>query len=60
MRKVQVYRVSAIAPSGARKLVAENLNGTRAAILAREIKDRGFQSKVSDAGMRAFTPRKGF
>jgi hypothetical protein len=55
VRKGMSYAVTAVAPTGARKVIASAVGPTRAAKLALEIKARGFGVEVAEAGFKAIS-----
>ena len=56
VRQAARYTVTAIAPSGAKKIMGRNLSAVRATKLSNEIKARGFDAEVTK-GFVVFTLR---
>ena len=52
MKTANLYTVTAISHSGARKVIASRIGGMRATRLANEIQARGFAVEVSDDGQK--------
>lgn len=49
----EVYKVVAIAPSGATRVVAKNVGAFRASRLANEVQARGFKAEIKKVGNHA-------